>query len=113
MKIVENAIDEQPNSADDLEIENIAYSNSVLKINSKKSIVGIFDEVWNYEIGGYKVIDKWFKEHKCEKITLQHFTHIEIWLDHYRKQLDYRQSLVKFITKHNSLLVLKFEKDRY
>lgn len=48
-----------------------------MKINSKKSIVGISDEVWNYEIGGYKVIDKWFKEHKGEKITLQHFTHIE------------------------------------
>lgn len=71
------SIELQPNSADDLEIENIAYSNSVLKINSKKSIVGISDEVWNYEIGGYKVIDKWFKEHKGEKITLQHFTHIE------------------------------------
>lgn len=35
----------------------------------------IFDYV--YQIGGHQVLDKWFKEHKGETLTIDSYTHIE------------------------------------
>ena len=67
----------EPNSADDLEIGSIKYKKGILYLNSKKQLLGIPADVWNYEIGGYKVLDKWFKEHKGESLTIDTFSHIE------------------------------------
>ena len=33
--------------------------------------------MWDYNIGGNQVLDKWFKSHKGEALTLESFTHIE------------------------------------
>ena len=33
--------------------------------------------MWDYQIGGYKVLDKWFKEHKGEILNIDKFNHIE------------------------------------
>ena len=66
----------EPNNAEDLLIESVAYSDGVLKINDCKQIKGISEEVWNYEIGGYQVVDKWFKEHKGESLNRDSFTHV-------------------------------------
>ena len=38
---------------------------------------GISEEVWDYQIGGYPVIEKWFKEHKGNMMTIDIFNHIE------------------------------------
>jgi len=32
--------------------------------------------VWNYYIGGYQVLDKWFKSHKSETMSIGDFDHI-------------------------------------
>ena len=60
-----------------MEIGAIKYKNGILQLNEKKQIHGIPKRVWEYEIGGYKVLDKWFKEHKCDILTIDTFTHIE------------------------------------
>lgn len=52
-------------------------ADGALHLNAKKRITGIPEAVWNYQIGGYKVLDKWFKEHKGEALTVDSFTHIE------------------------------------
>lgn len=62
---------------DDMEINALKYKDGVLHINAKTCITGISEDVWNYQIGGYQVLDKWFKEHKGEKLTIDSFTHIE------------------------------------
>lgn len=67
----------EPNTADDLEIGAIKYENGVLQLNAKKCITGIPQNVWEYQIGGYQVLDKWFKEHKGQTLTIDFFTHIE------------------------------------
>lgn len=51
--------------------------NGVLQINPKKRICGIPQEIWEYQIGGHQVLDKWFKEHKGEALSIDSFTHIE------------------------------------
>ena len=51
--------------------------STVLQLNANKRITGISQEVWKYQIGGHQVLDKWFKEHKGEALTIDSFTHIE------------------------------------
>ena len=67
----------EPSTSDDMEIGSVKYKNGVLQLNSNKRIVGISKDVWEYQIGGHQVLDKWFKEHKGEKLTIDIFNHIE------------------------------------
>lgn len=67
----------EPNTHDDMEIGTIKYKNGVLHLNNIKRIIGIPQNVWEYQLGGYQVLDKWFKEHKGEKLTIDSYTHIE------------------------------------
>ena len=60
-----------------LVIERVKYVNSNLYINKTTAIVGITEEIFNYYIGGYQVIDKWLKSHKGETLNYEIFTHIK------------------------------------
>ena len=66
-----------PDSPDNMEISSVKYKNGILQINANTQIVGIPEDVWEYHIGGYKVLDKWLKEHKGEELSIELFTHIE------------------------------------
>ena len=66
----------EPNNSDDMVIDKISYKNGMLSINKNKQIIGITEDVWAYRIGGYQVLDKWFKSHKGEVLTLERFEHI-------------------------------------
>ena len=67
----------EPKTTDNKEIGAIKYKSGILKLNENKEILGISKEVWDYQIGGYKVLDKWFKEHKGEQLNIENFEHIE------------------------------------
>ncbi len=67
----------EPNTPDDMEIGAVKYKNGILCLNENKCITGISQDVWEYQIGGHQVLDKWFKEHKGEMLTIDSFTHIE------------------------------------
>lgn len=56
-----------------IKIEKVKYSNCSISINDNTSIVGISNEVWNYRIGSYQVIDKWLKNHKDEELSFEIF----------------------------------------
>ena len=70
------ALEIEPNTSDNLEIGAIKYKNGVLHLNANKRILGIPENVWGYRIGGYQVLDKWFKSHKSEIMTADSFDHI-------------------------------------
>lgn len=67
----------EPDTSSDMLIGAVKYKNSVLHLNANKKITGISQEVWEYQIGGYQVLAKWFKEHNGETLTFDSFTHIE------------------------------------
>ena len=60
-----------------MEIGAVKYKNGVLQLNGNKRITGISQAVWDYQIGGHQVLDKWLKEHKGESLTIDSFAHIE------------------------------------
>ena len=58
-------------------IEMAKYENEVLRINKDTIITGITEDIYNYYLGGYQVIDKWLKSHKGENLTIDYFNHIK------------------------------------
>ena len=50
----------QPN----LTVEAVKYDNGTLWINATTYFANVPRNVWEYEIGGYHVLDKWLKERK-------------------------------------------------
>jgi predicted helicase len=67
----------EPNDAKNLQIEFVKYLDEKLFINKQTSINGIPQNVWEYMIGGYQVLDKWFKSHKGELFDFEKFNHIQ------------------------------------
>jgi len=66
----------EPNTPDDMEIGAAKYKDGVLHLNADKRILGISADVWGYRVGGYQVLDKWFKSHRGEALTIASFEHI-------------------------------------
>jgi len=44
-------------------------------INKTQYIEGVEPEVWEYQIGGYQVLDKWLKDRKGRSLCLEHIRH--------------------------------------
>lgn len=59
-------------------VEKVKYENEMeppdsigkVWINNKQFFDGVKKEVWQYQIGGYQVCEKWLKERKGRKLTL-------------------------------------------
>ena len=64
-------------SDNNLSIEQVKYIDGKLYINKNTAIIGLADEIFNYYIGGYQVIDKWLKSHKGETLNYENFNHIK------------------------------------
>lgn len=61
-----------------LNIEKIAYDPKEQKlfVNNSLHFCGVSEEIWEYKIGGYQVLDKYLKSHKGEEIDYTHFTRV-------------------------------------
>ncbi|MEM4271078.1 MAG: type ISP restriction/modification enzyme, partial [Candidatus Pacearchaeota archaeon] len=57
---------ENPN----LHVTKVEYKNKQVWINDTTYFQGVNEEVWNYTIGGYQVLEKWLKERKKASYTL-------------------------------------------
>jgi predicted helicase len=61
----------------DNQIEKPRYSEKDKRvyINNDQYFEGIEKEVWQYQIGGYQVLDKWLKDRKGRKLSLDDIKH--------------------------------------
>lgn len=57
-------------------IEKPKYNQNKLFVNPNLYFDEVSDEVWNYTIGGYQVLDKYLKSHKGEEIDYEYFQKI-------------------------------------
>ena len=46
------------------------YENEKVYINATQYFTNVKEEVWNYQIGGYQVCDKWLKDRKDRELSL-------------------------------------------
>ena len=65
------------NDAQNLTIEQVKYNDGKVYISKVTAICGITEDVWNYYIGGYQIIDKWLKSHKGEVLDYDKFNHLK------------------------------------
>ena len=49
-------------------IEKVKYENGKVWINKEQYFEGVPEDVWNFYIGGYQVLDKWLKSRKNRKL---------------------------------------------
>jgi len=61
----------------DYQVEKLKYSEKERRvyINNDQYFEGIEREVWGYQIGGYQVLDKWLKDRKGRKLSLEDVKH--------------------------------------
>lgn len=50
-------------------VEKVRYEEGKVWINKEQYFEGIAEDVWNFYIGGYKVLDKWLKSRKGRKLS--------------------------------------------
>jgi len=58
-------------------IEKVKYDQKQKRIyfNQSQYFEGIKKEVWEYQIGGYQVCDKWLKDRKERPLSLENIKH--------------------------------------
>jgi len=59
----------------DNQVEKPRYDEDRVYINNDQYFEGIEKEVWEYQIGGYQVLDKWLKDRKGRKLSLDDIKH--------------------------------------
>ena len=67
----------ESNDTQNLMIEQVKYQDGKVYINKATAICGITEEVWNYFIGGYQIVDKCLKTHKGEDLDYDKFSHLK------------------------------------
>jgi len=59
----------------DNQVEKPRYDEGRVYINNDQYFEGIEKEVWEYQIGGYQVLDKWLKDRKGRRLSLEDIKH--------------------------------------
>ena len=56
-------------------VEKCVYSNNSIYINKNQFFSGISESSWNFQIGGYPVLEKWLKDRKGMILTNDDICH--------------------------------------
>jgi predicted helicase len=56
-------------------VEQLKYEKEKVNINTSQYFEGIKKEVWEYQIGGYQVCNKWLKDRKGKRLSLDEIKH--------------------------------------
>jgi len=59
----------------DNRVEIICYEKDRVYINKNQYFERIPENIWQYQIGAYQVCDKWLKERKGKKLSLEDIKH--------------------------------------
>jgi predicted helicase len=51
-------------------VESLKFENSKIFINSGQYFGGVSDEIWQFQLGGYQVAEKWLKDRIGKELTL-------------------------------------------
>ncbi|HUM79922.1 MAG TPA: N-6 DNA methylase [Candidatus Saccharicenans sp.] len=59
----------------DNQVEVVRYENNRVYINKSQYFESVPENIWQYQIGGYQVCEKWLKERKERKLSLEDIKH--------------------------------------
>ena len=72
-------------------VEKLRYEKGKLYINNDQYFEGIPSEVWEYQVGGYQVCDKWLKDRKGRPLSVEDTKHYCKVVTALKRQLMFRQ----------------------
>ncbi|MEK6652438.1 MAG: type ISP restriction/modification enzyme [Nitrospirota bacterium] len=56
-------------------VEKLRYEKGKLYINNEQYFEGITQDIWEYQVGGYQVCDKWLKDRKGRPLSVEETQH--------------------------------------
>lgn len=56
-------------------VDRLRYDKNRVYINNDQYFEGVESEVWEYQIGGYQVCEKWLKDRKGRNLSLEKIKH--------------------------------------
>ena len=67
----------------DHKVDFVKYSSSekIVRINKGHFFAPVSQEVWDFHVGGYQVIDKYLKSRKGRSLTLDEINHVSAIAD--------------------------------
>ncbi len=68
-KELDKTVSKFPNSGSN-KVEKLKYENEQVWINKEQYFSGVNEDVWNYQIGGYQICEKWLKDRKGRTLNL-------------------------------------------
>ena len=83
----------------DNKVEKLRYEHSQLFISKDQYFEGIEPEIFGYQIGGYQVCEKWLKDRKGRKLSLDDIKHYCNIVTAIKKTLEIQKSIDDFYLK--------------
>lgn len=74
-------------------VEKLRYEREKLFINNDQYFEGIEPEVWEYQIGGYQVCDKWLKDRKGRTLSLDEIKHYCMIVTAIQKTIKFQKAI--------------------
>lgn len=74
-------------------------------INKEQYFEGIVKEVWEYQIGGYQVCDKWLKDRKGKSLTLEDIRHYCKVVTALKKTIEFQKDIDNLYPKVEKRLI--------
>ncbi|MFQ5964495.1 MAG: type ISP restriction/modification enzyme, partial [Candidatus Scalinduaceae bacterium] len=93
-------------------VEKLRYNEDEKRvhINKNQYFEGIEKELWEYQIGGYQVLDKWLKDRKGKRLTLDDIRHYCKVVTALKKTIEIQKEIDKLYPQIENRLI-KHEKD--
>ncbi|MFQ5713825.1 MAG: type ISP restriction/modification enzyme [Candidatus Scalinduaceae bacterium] len=92
-------------------VEKPKYNEKEKKvfINKERYFEGIVKDVWEYQIGGYQILDKWLKDRKGRRLTLDDIRHYCKIVTALKKTIEIQKKIDKLYPQIEKVLI-EFEK---
>lgn len=85
---------------DDNEVVKVRYEDKTVWINSSQGFQGVAEDVWNFQIGGYQVCEKWLKDRKGRGLSDEDISHYHRILVAVSETIRLMSEIDKVIEKH-------------
>ncbi len=69
-------------------VEKVWYEKNKVYISDQQHIEGVSPAVWEYQVGGYQVCDKWLKDRKGKILSLEDVKHYSLVVTALKKTMD-------------------------
>ncbi len=74
-------------------VEKVRYEKKRVYISDQQYIEGVAPAVWEYQVGGYQVCDKWLKDRKGKILLLEDMKHYSLVVTALKKTMDIQDKI--------------------